>query len=479
MGTMDIHEPRNHKLRGAAVFSSTALLVPLCAWSADWDFRPTLNAGAIYTDNVRLTDDSQADSAFVLQLAPGFSLERDDEDLNVGVNYTLQGLLYSGTDDDSTEVFHSLDAQVSSKLITDAIRIDASGGIFQQVVDPTVSFSNNNLQLTDNRTDGTDINVAPSFRQNLGDFARVLMRYDYGQLNYDDARLLDATRQQFLFRVGNTETADVGLTWSLDYRFDRQEFDLSPEAEFASANLELGMWFTNNWRVFGVIGQESNFEQHRTRAELDEDTWSAGLNWRVGNRDDLQVSFGERVFGSTFNFRWLHQFEPFSLSLNYLETPTTNAAARFNRRTSVVDIGEIGLDDGNNTDVFLQERLTAEVQYTGNRSTATLAFTQENRSERVVDDGVVSDQDEDTLGVRASLNWQAGAKTNFGAALAWENSEFRSGADSDLVEVQVDAGYALGSRTDLRLELNHLRRDADARDELTENRVGLYLDRDF
>ena len=51
---------------------------------------------------------------------------------------------------------------------------------------------------------------------------------------------------------------------------------------------------------------------------------------RRGERDNLEVSFGDRVFGSTFAFSWLHSFEPFNLNITYTEKPTTNSSTGIN-----------------------------------------------------------------------------------------------------------------------------------------------------
>ena len=458
-----------------------------------WAFEPKVSLAGIYSDNVSLAPPGSEEDELVMQLAPSIALTRASERLDVAFNYGLQSLSYQN-ESDRDETFHQADAFVLAELVRSHFFVEVNSALSQQIVDPEGAFTPSNIPLTANRTDSVDGELAPYWLQPLGGVGDLELRYERGAVRYDDpppalaeVRLQDLDRQQGIVRL-TSPARRTGTTWGLNYRYDRQEFEDFSEVEFEEASAELGYKVSHSVRVFAIGGKESDWQEHRSAAELDDPFWEAGLAYVTPERDDLYVSIGERTFGTALKLTWLHTFRGVVAHLRYFEQPSTNAQTRFDGYGAPLQVTEAGLDRPDDASVFLRKRFESGVTLDRGRSVWTLELYGEERSDRVDDPAdPLRLGTERSRGTSAGWRWQVGSRTDLDLGADWARSEFDDGRDFDLVHGHVAAHYSLGTHTGLRLTLERASRGGDPGRVTSpgdianyeENRVSLFIERTF
>jgi hypothetical protein len=479
---------------GAAVVTLAACAPAL---AERWQVEPQISFAAIYSDNIHLLPpdaspapgDSKDD--FVGQFAPSITIRRDTERLDVDFSYLYQYLGYA-EDSDSNESFNQADAHVAAELVRERFFVDLDGGISQQLIDPEQAFTPSNIPLTSNRIDTVDATLAPYWTQSIGNVGDLELRYERGIVRYEDAPpvtvapgeafpVQDLDRQQ-VFATLVSPPERRGVTWGANYEFDHQEFTTASDVEFEEASLQFGYWVTGNVRLFVVGGEESDYTQHRSEAELDEPFWEVGMQYSVAERDDLEIRFGERVFGPSRYLRWTHTLAGSILRLDYIDEASTNSEALFASRSQPDIESEAGLNRPETTDIFVRHRLQGTWTVDrGGRSVWDFSVYGERRDDRIrdPDDPTPVLGTEENFGADAEWRWRAGGHTTLAFGLGWERSDLTGDDDFDLWHASVEASHDLGIRTALRLRYDRASRDGAEFTDYDENRVSLFIDRKF
>jgi uncharacterized protein (PEP-CTERM system associated) len=484
------------RVTACAAVAAFAACAP--ALAERWQVEPALSVAAIYSDNIHLLPpgasaapgDSKED--FVGQFAPSIAIRRHSERLDVDFSYAYQYIGYA-EDSDSNESFNQADAHVAAELVREHFFVDLDGGISQQLINPEQAFAPSNIPLSSNRIDTVDATLAPYWVQSIGNVGDLELRYETGIVHYENAPpvttspgvsfpVQDLDRQQTIVTLVNPPERR-GMTWGADYEFDHQEFTTSSDVEFEEASLQFGYWVTGNARLFAVGGKESDYQEHRSDAELDESFWEVGIQYSVAARDDLEIRYGERVFGPSRYVRWEHTLTGSTLRFDYTDEASTNAEALFDTHSQPVDIeSEAGLNRPETTDIFVRHRLQGTWTIDrGGRSVWDLAVYGEKRDDRIrdPDDPTPVLGTEKNFGTAADWKWKAGGRTTLAFGLGWERSDLTGSNDFDLWQASAEASYDLGVRTALRLLVEHASRDGEEFTDYDENRVSLFVDRKF
>ncbi|MEO0973659.1 MAG: TIGR03016 family PEP-CTERM system-associated outer membrane protein, partial [Pseudomonadota bacterium] len=422
---------------------------------AQWTFVPAAELRAVYSDNINLQPDGEETADLVGVLTPGFSLQREDDAFTLGLDYSLQAVGYLDSDD-ANQIFQQIDGRLNAELLEDHLFVNASGALFQQVADPENPFIQNNVVQTGNRTDTIAADLGVTWLQSFGDFAALELSHSESILEFDLPQLIDSQISSTRGRLSSPQTGE-GLTWSLSANLDRVEFnDPFPEAEFSTALAEIGYWVGTNLRVFVNGGVESDYLEHRNRIEYDTPIWTAGLDWQVAERDQLTLSFGERVFGTNLNFNWVHRLgEKLELRVAYTELPSTNPQSARNQVQALEELldlesldgleGLVGLNQPGTADSFVRRRASAGINANGNRLSFGFNAFREERTDRVNAFGVPVDaDDEESFGGFVFARWSAGVKTQIEANARWEQAEFLTGVETDRLTLTLALDYTLG-----------------------------------
>lgn len=439
-------------LCGAAFAPATAL--------ADWQFDTTVTAAVTHTNNVALDLPGEEQSDSILFLSPLFSLTQESSRMDLSLRYNPQAVFYSELDD-ADNVFHVLDGDMTAELIRERLFVDVTAAQFQTIVTPEASFPIDNLAVSNNRADARVLSVAPYWVQRFG---ATELRIDAGHTrnDFDDESLEGNAFLQSneintaAFRLGSAPK-NFGATWSLDYNYQRVEYEQSIPFEYQRASAQLGYWVIDSVRVFATGGQETAFDDFLS-GELEDSLWEAGIQYSPNARLSLEVAAGERSFGSSRRASLTHSTSRWQTSLEYTESPQTQGQLQVGRQPlRDTDNLDFLLDRLGDSDRLIRKRGELSTTLTLPKSTLTLRVFDERRTDRTTAEGAPL-QDDELRGAAFRFNWRFGARTSLTLNLDQAKSE---GAiqNGELWSIGAGVGYTVSSRVSLQLDLRHVEQD--------------------
>ena len=165
----------------AGLVCTLAILMPAAAVSAPWDYGVTVDLGVIHTDNVFLASDGQEETEVVYTIVPEFFLTKDDARLTANLRYRPEAYFYSDFSD-ADDVFHVLDASLTSALVRDRFFVYLGAVNYQSIITPDGRFPTSNLPISRNRVDSRILTARPYWQQRLGQ-ANLLLEAAVGNID--------------------------------------------------------------------------------------------------------------------------------------------------------------------------------------------------------------------------------------------------------------------------------------------------------
>lgn len=446
---------KNNKKKGLRAFTHSPVragiamiaVLPALSLAAPWDFRVNADLGVIHTDNLFIAPAGAEESETVYTVAPEFTLASEGERIDARISYRPEAYFYSQVDD-ADEIYHVVDAIFDAALVRERLFLYLSGVHFQSIENPDFAIPTSNLPVSGNRVDSTVLEVRPYWQQRVGS-ASLRVEAGYRDIDYDGDQFQSSQAKDALFSLNNFQQQE-GLAWSLDYSYRRMEYEISTPFEFQRAALGLGYWVTGGLRLFGTGGAETSFDDI-LEANLDDDFWEAGFEYRPNQRLNLEVAAGERSYGSSFRANFGYTLRRGSITLIYNETPSSRVETLFTvRPLQDTDNLDGFLDRPGNADRFVRKRGELQSTIELNKSNLSLRIFSEDRENRSTELGAPL-TDETLSGVAVRWEWRFGAKTTLdvGADFAKREDDF---IDDDLTRLNLGMTYRFSPRTSLRLE---------------------------
>ncbi len=291
-----------------------ALAIVPTAQAIDWRFEPTLNASAIYTDNVNQSANNP-DDALILSATPGFTLRsQGSRRVQASLQYGLTGVTRFGGRDDN-DLFHNLNAVGKAELMEDFLFIEGSARISQELISLLGSTADASVNSSNRATVGA-YSISPYIQKRLGTFADAQARYTAsGAIFENDVANNSASN---MFSAGLTSgTRFNDLSWGLNYSIRKTENHDAVDTTFERASATAGYALTRKFRIFGTVGQDWNdyFSTTQTSGSF----YSAGFGWTPSRRTSVEASAGERYFGRTYSFSGSHRTRRSQWSVRYFE----------------------------------------------------------------------------------------------------------------------------------------------------------------
>jgi uncharacterized protein (PEP-CTERM system associated) len=293
-----------------------AMAFAMPANALDWRFEPSIGASATYSDNANQSHSDPQD-ALILSVMPSFSLiSEGSRRVQATLQYGLRGVARFG-EDQSTDLFHNLNAVGKAELVEDFLFIDGSARISQELISLLGSPADAETNDSNRATVGT-YSLSPYIRKRLGTFANAEARYTHSGAIFENDVASDATSNAFNASL-NSGTRFEDLSWGLAYSIrdvNNRDSNVS-DSTFESATASLGYVLTRTFRVFGTVGQEWN--DYVSATDTDGSSWSAGFGWSPSRRTSLEASIGERFFGDTYSVTARHRTRTSNWNLSYAE----------------------------------------------------------------------------------------------------------------------------------------------------------------
>lgn len=307
---------------GAFSVLMTALIASsLCqpAFALDWNFTPTLNNSATFTDNVKQSA-SNRESGLILSVTPGFTLvSKGSRRVQASVGYGLSGVARFGGDN-STDLNHNLSATGKAELVEDFLFLDGSANISQELISLLGSPADANTNSSNRATVGT-YSFSPYVQKRLGTFATAQARYTHSGAIFGDHAGSNIASDALTASLGSG-TRFNDFNWGLNYSLRQAEYadngaTRASNATFESTSATLGYALSRKFRVFTTVGRDSN--DFINASQSNGNFYTAGFGWSPSRRTSLDASAGKRFLGNTFSLSLLHSSHFSNWNIKYSE----------------------------------------------------------------------------------------------------------------------------------------------------------------
>lgn len=442
------------------------VLVPCVSWAADWRFAPYLELGETYTDNVTLRAQADAESDYVTEINPGFSITGQGRELQLSLGYRMQNLFYAN-DDTRNNVNHQLQAQAHGTLAPEWLFLDANAVLSQQVLstDDPVGFGN--IASVGNREDVLATSVSPNIKTRLGPAAVGTLRYTQSQVTYSGTSVEDSVTDTVNAQISSARPLGP-WTWSMEALKDDIHYSgvrLDESRESISANV--GFRISYKLQLTGMLGREDN--QYATVADApatEGDFWNAGLVWTPSPRTSIALGGGHRYFGNTRNLTVSHTGRRNELQLSYLDdlfslrqlqqafVPSRDATG------APIIIDGVPVMEASGTlvaidEVFVRHRGELQWKVLSRKLTFTARVFLENR------DYQLSEEEERLGGGDMGWEWRASRRSSLNIGWGRQNTS-RSASDDKYEFSNLGWKHTLGQGVTGTIDLRHTDRDSTA-----------------
>ncbi|MDP2324498.1 MAG: TIGR03016 family PEP-CTERM system-associated outer membrane protein, partial [Gammaproteobacteria bacterium] len=435
------------------------LLAGICAapLAQALEVRPSIQVGAVYTDNLFLTPENEIDD-IVTRVDPSIGISHKSQRIDFVADYTYTYLHYSESDD-SDASFSQGSAALDLTLVRNAFYLESAIEQSQQVINPENSVWYTNVPIIDNRTDELRIETSPHLDTEILGVA-VDARYVLGTVAYDSPDVQDVDYQEAHTAITGTERGK-GLSWGLFHDYQVYEFETPPDnkSQLAYGTLTYGFRQAGDFFVFGSLGQESSYED-LSNASLEDTYWQVGFR-HVTSRRLIEAAYGDRSFGSTISGRIRQELNRGSFEVMYREDPSVEEQLYEQRpkgaTTQPPPQVPPGVERPGVGNRFVYKLASATLVKELGRNTVEAVLFYDKRDEilsrceptpecnATLPDDAVQDSEEQ-VGVSLGLSRQLGRRTTVGLEGEVADREFTNGNTDRISAIRLVGNYDLGRK---------------------------------
>ena len=287
------------------VLCSAVLAFPASA--ARWEFIPTLRIDQYYTDNVTLEVPGAEHSDWVTVVVPGIIIKATGPRLKFDLSYQPEGYYYANFDQNN-RIDQRAKANGTVELARQLLFVDVGATVDQYNESLLSPLTDNNVNISDNRTTVAGYLVSPYLQRNFGSAFRGELRWTgsivraKGDLSGSDVDS-NASRSEVRFTSGPSYKL---FTWNLSYSHENIDYtdptQLDSVLEVSTASARRLITPTIGLLMMG--GHEF-YDLGVPAAESEGPKWSAGLDWTPSPRTYMAATAGRRFYGNayTLDFR--------------------------------------------------------------------------------------------------------------------------------------------------------------------------------
>lgn len=451
--------------------------------AVDWKVTPTLSAGAILTDNVKLSADKEGDLLIIV--SPGVSILKDKGRMRLRADYSLQNVL-SFSDSDRNRSYHQLASSASAEVLPDRLFVNANASISQANISPFGIIGLDNANRSNNRTTVKSFDVSPRYVHRFGSFATGQARYTYGELRYTDVFSTRVNNGLYLNLDSGSRFNTVG--WGLAYsktNVNSEIIDWSSE----STSAYLSYIYSPRLR-FRLTGGYENYNVPTTRNVPEGAFWSVGVDYAPGPLTTLRASVGKRFFGDTRSFNLTRKSEHSTWLVNYsrdilnqeVVLPTLLAGFLVDPATGLpatdpvtgLPLAVQAVRFARFNETFLTNGFDTSYVYDQGKSKITVAAYDRVR------DSQLRDLKINERGANALWNWRVFPRTSADFGLGLFRSQLEPlGRDDKFTYLTVGATHKLSPKATATLTYRHQRRNSNQDVDYNENSLAFFVNMRF
>jgi uncharacterized protein (PEP-CTERM system associated) len=395
-------------------------------------------------------------------------------------------------------------------LTEDLFFLDANANITQQNISPFGQVTDNNTNLTNNRTEVRTYSVSPYFRRKFENNFTSELRYTHDSVSSDAQLNSNSKGDSVRFNI-NSGSAFKSIKWGLNYNRQNIDFEKQVPLDTTMTTGNLDYAISSLVKLTSTFGYENNSYFYQG-SQASGYFGTIGFAWTPSERTNIVFNTGHRFYGKTKALTISQRARMSVWSLGYNDDVTTtraeflipagnNTSAFLNQlwQTSIPDPIQrqkivdsfirdsalpSSLSQPINTfsnQVFLQKTLLASVAMTGIQNTAVLNFFDSSRdplsktansTPLPLTQGIVKQ-----TGVNALWHVQFSPRTNANLNLGYTRSEdLLSGVKDTFKTLRLSLSRQLQPKLNAMLEARHVQKSSNfAQTNYDENAITLYL----
>lgn len=486
--------------RARAPAALLALLLAPTAY-ADVKFTPAISGSETYSDNVSQLPSGQAQSAFVTEVTPSFSVTSNGPRLNLSAQYQLHLYAYSNKVDNTNNTSSQYQLNMRSKLIDNLLDLDATASRQSTSRSAFGPQGNDSLYSNSNRSNVSTYSITPTLRHRFGGTADAYLRYSRNRVEGDDRVLGSSDGENISASVTSGQNFRV-IGWGVTANQDKFE-----EPGFGTSTIQNAV-ANVSYRTSQTISltATAGYDNYDYSAEGGNATkgasWTGGFIWTPSSRTRLQMAYGRRFFGNTGSMSFTFRGHRSAFNASYSDNITTSRQQFLNSgvlsttdllnamlTASIPDpveraqaiaayIAATGVSNtiGNNTNYFsnvFQRVRSLQAGYSLEGAHGTTTFSvYKNRSAAVSTQRATNDlfgdslaalnNNLDTIGTSLSYNRRVTQVTQVIASLNYQrskslDSDLGDGIDTDNESVRLGLTHAFSSKLRGAAEIRHVR----------------------
>lgn len=486
-----VSTPSNSALGRLALFLFFSAIA-VNASAGDWRITPSISVSERYTDNIALSAGTLSESAFVTDVSPRITVQRQGARARVEADYTLHGLLYSH-DGDANTLQHQLSARLRAEPVSEVFFLDADARIDQSTVS-TVDRIGGDYALGGNRVETRGLSITPILRKRFGNLATAEARWALSLTN-SDGGVLSTSRGDTLSLSLASGRAFNRMPWSLS--LSRRNIDSGgTDSEIGGINGYLGYRLSPKLELGFNVGQDDH-SGNNSFNQLGGTYGNLALRWAPTTRTSLGASAGRRYDGDSYSLDFAHRTVRTTWALRYAETITDpgDLLLSFDRYLCLTGANQIqerlvyaGTPAPNGCVLIDRADISAQllglvaaptlnkswagtVSYRLGKSTFNLSLSSNQRRTLSAAGG-----SEDIRNLNAAWNWRLGPRTSSTLSLSLGATESSTVAtDSDYTTLSWILTRKLAAQTTGSLEIGHLEKTGGTSGDYDENTVAARL----
>lgn len=471
---------------------------------------PRFSVSETWTDNLDLRSTAK-DAALITTLSPGLSMSSSSGRIRGALDYALNGLLYTKTQNDKGHVQHALSAQVHVDAVENWLVVDGNASISQQAVSAfgVVAPSAGAGRPGQNTSEVASVSLSPSVKGVLAGRVGYDARVNVAQSHAKDSVAGDNRSTSASLSFSGAGGGALNWSAALSMNAARPSGGRSTKTQSASGSLNL----TPDPDIRGSLTAGLERSDLSTNASRSSSTYGLGAVWTPSPRTTADLNWQRHDYGNTHSLSFQHRMARSVWRISdsqSVSNPGVQGAAglRSNYDLFFLQFASIEPDpvkrdqlvraflaaNGLSPDAIvtsgflsgsssLSRRQDASVSLEGLRSTLTFTFNR-NRTQRLDPASAVQD-DLSQSGLVLQRGWSLSLSHRLTpeSSLSVVLSDQASRGDSsqlatDLKSVIANWNVRLGGRTTLQLTLRHVSFDSVTQ-PYTENAVLATLVRQF
>ncbi len=457
------------------ILTSIILVSCVCkaGTAAQWDNAAGVGFNFGYVDNISLAPEGDEESQYVTQITPFISLHGEGGRARLDLDYRLQYIKYQADKYDD-EIFHQLFSDANVEFLEDFLFLDLRATTFQSAITADASIPQDNVSITDNRTNVTTASLSPYINTRILSIADLVLRYTYENTDYDDSATVqpDTVNKSYIAELSSQSRGDqtAPLDWSLRYYRNELDTDLYETNYYQESSVTLFYNITAQFIPFTTVGDETN-KIVNTTFEEGGSFWSAGIIWQPTTLTSITGAYGERFYGPTKELAWETRGRTTTLNINYSEE-ITNVGQVFARQPSGEEIPPGADNEFVPIDFrpYIRKRLETNIQYSYSKTTVNWYAFNEKRLY------LTDNEEEKSYGSSLNWTWRITDRTTPNISTGWQriDSEFPTQTRDELINIDLGVTHITSNRLVSSLTFRHVNQNSDlAQNEYEQNSINL------